>query len=397
MEVPAGEDLEMASPYQGQADDFDIDIDLMEDQEQDRGSNMDSDMLGAEDLFNTSHPSLFPNDPTDDADMADDPSEGSMVDADTVPDNDQDIDLQFEDVPQEAEMLEDDSTTAAQPVLPSINVEIMEPAQEEQTQTFQPSQPPETTEVPGSGNIHEVPSTSAPVEILPQQSNSIEPASLEPALEPASLEPQPTEKVETEQPPQQDLEDNAVADHHEAQNTEKTDAVADAVPDTSPGTVAEETNIAPKGDVTDSVHKSDNNEATSETVPAPKTDSAQPEQSEQPPFESNVAPVSTDAQYDAGLEHEDETLHAVKVLYQDSEISLFPPLEGDSAETFFLHDEDMAYETCDKLFGALRDVLLDNIAEHEVLVIDIQSLGIQLTEVSTYHHLALLNNFNMLI
>jgi hypothetical protein len=79
--------------------------------------------------------------------------------------------------------------------------------------------------------------------------------------------------------------------------------------------------------------------------------------------------------------HEDESLHTVKVIYQDNEISLFPPLEGDSAETFFLHDEDVAYDNVGRLFSSLREVLLDNIAEHDTLVIDIDSLGIQITEV----------------
>jgi hypothetical protein len=59
-------------------------------------------------------------------------------------------------------------------------------------------------------------------------------------------------------------------------------------------------------------------------------------------------------------------------------------MEGDSAETFFLHDEDIAYDNVGKLFNSLREVLLDNVAENEVLVIDIDSLGIQITEVSPY-------------
>ena len=40
-------------------------------------ANMDSDMMGADDPPNTSQPSLFQNDLTDDADMADESLEGS--------------------------------------------------------------------------------------------------------------------------------------------------------------------------------------------------------------------------------------------------------------------------------------------------------------------------------
>jgi hypothetical protein len=77
-----------------------------------------------------------------------------------------------------------------------------------------------------------------------------------------------------------------------------------------------------------------------------------------------------------------ESLHPVKIIYQENEIALFPPLEGDSAETFFLHDEEVAYESIEKLFKSLRQVLQGNVADNEVLVIDIESLGIQMTEVS---------------
>jgi hypothetical protein len=74
----------------------------------------------------------------------------------------------------------------------------------------------------------------------------------------------------------------------------------------------------------------------------------------------------------------------VKIYYQDNEIALFPPLEGDSAETFFLHDEDVAYENIGELFKALRLVLQGNVADNEVLVIDVDVLGIQMTEVCLF-------------
>ena len=71
----------------------------------------------------------------------------------------------------------------------------------------------------------------------------------------------------------------------------------------------------------------------------------------------------------------------VKVLYQENDISLFPPHEGDSSEIFFLEDENLAYDDFGKLFAAIREVLQENLGEHEILVVDIESLNIQLLEV----------------
>lgn len=89
-------------------------------------------------------------------------------------------------------------------------------------------------------------------------------------------------------------------------------------------------------------------------------------------------------------EHEPDTtgqvaLHPVKVYYQDNEISLFPPHEGDSSETFFLEDESLAYEPLGKLFESCREVLYEHVGENETLVLDIESLNLQLMEVSVSH------------
>lgn len=368
MEVPAGEDLEMASPYQGQTDDFDIDIDLME--EQDQGSNMDSDMLGAEDLFNTSHPSLFPNDPTDDADMADEASEGSMVDADNVPDHDQDIDIQFEEVTQEAEMLEDDTTTATTSLLPSINFEITEPAQDEQSQPAQDI--PHTTETAEHVQAAEVPLEPETTNDLPSAPNALESVQrTHESTEQARLDPGLPEIVNSGNP---STLDNAVGNATSAGDNTKAEELVEEEPE-----VPEVPASSEEHDV-DSSHKVEPKDGSVETQ-ADQTENAE---TEIPAVVKSEAPAPLETQYDAAHNHQEETLHPIKVLYQDSEISLFPPLEGDSAETFFLHDEDLAYESFDKLFGALRDVLLDNVTEHEILVIDIDSLGIQLAEVSTY-------------
>ncbi|KAK2783825.1 hypothetical protein FQN52_009472 [Onygenales sp. PD_12] len=75
------------------------------------------------------------------------------------------------------------------------------------------------------------------------------------------------------------------------------------------------------------------------------------------------------------------TLHAVKVLYQDNEISLFPPVEGDPSETFFLEDEELAHTPIGQLVEACRQVLGDHIGEDEELIMDIECLSLHLPEV----------------
>jgi hypothetical protein len=74
-------------------------------------------------------------------------------------------------------------------------------------------------------------------------------------------------------------------------------------------------------------------------------------------------------------------LHPVKVLYQENEISLFPPREGDSSETFFLNDEEVAHKDVGELFKACRLVLGEHLGEDEELVIDIPCLNLHISEV----------------
>ncbi|KAJ6110991.1 hypothetical protein N7486_003226 [Penicillium sp. IBT 16267x] len=346
MDIPAGEDLEMASPYQGQADDFDIDIDLMED----HASNMDSDMMGADDFPpNTSQPSLFQNDVIDDADMVDETSEGSMVDADNLADEDHDIEVQYDDVTYEADMLEGDHDETADVAVPAINVEATPSIVTTAIENNEPN--PVGPEAITDGQEAQYPSPAAvPVESEQQ----------EPIIKAQEIvqETKPVENVENK----------------EVQSLES----AEPITDNDNDKVGEQTN-----EPTDSMipgsqehHTPDHSVENLEDPKAfsPKAEPATVEQDE------SYVPNETEHENS----HDDESLHTVKVIYQDNEISLFPPLEGDSAETFFLHDEDVAYDNIGRLFSSLREVLLDNIAEHDTLVIDIDCLGIQITEDSTY-------------
>lgn len=80
-------------------------------------------------------------------------------------------------------------------------------------------------------------------------------------------------------------------------------------------------------------------------------------------------------------ESEASILHNVQVLYQDSEISLFPPKEDDLSETYFLEDEALADEPIGDLLNACRVVLGDHMGTEEELYMEIECLGLHLTEV----------------
>ena len=77
-------------------------------------------------------------------------------------------------------------------------------------------------------------------------------------------------------------------------------------------------------------------------------------------------------------------VHPVVVLYQDNEISLFPPVnqDGESSNTYFLQDEQAAGGSIKSLFGAFRSVLGESISDHDQLMLDIDELDLHISEVS---------------
>lgn len=358
MEVPAtGDSMEMASPYQGQADDFDIDIDLMED----HVSNMDSDMMGADEFTSTSQPNELNNDAIYDADMADEPSEGSMIDADNYADEDNDIDVQFEEEPYEEEMIEtgtdqaEDMNIAAPAIHPEpagSNEDAASPIKDATTTTLEP------LEAAPQG-------TSDSAELDPvqyeTQASGVEGPDTQPQLSTAvddDLVEEPSENV---------ISPETGGHNGKSELDEEANEISQsAVPET-------EATQVPNEDPEASQIKN--------PIEDPHIDDAAPEAP--PGSEEN----HQDAEEDKNLQqvtYIDEPMHPVKILYQDCEIALFPPLEGDLADTFFIEDEALAYENIDQIFKALREVLQKTMVGNEVLVIDIDTLGIQMTEVSTF-------------
>ena len=84
--------------------------------------------------------------------------------------------------------------------------------------------------------------------------------------------------------------------------------------------------------------------------------------------------------------------NTVKVNYLETEMCLFPPIEDDDSEMFFLEDMSLAYDSLDKMLAACRDVLANTIGEDDELVLDVASLGLHIAEVSWSHILT--QNFN---
>ncbi|MCJ1435641.1 hypothetical protein MMC27_005016 [Xylographa pallens] len=90
-------------------------------------------------------------------------------------------------------------------------------------------------------------------------------------------------------------------------------------------------------------------------------------------------------------------LHPVIVVYQDNEISLFPPHEETEkhSATYFLQDESVANGSIRALLGACRVVLADSIGEHDELEVKIVPLGIDISETcseaSTFSLLQIMN------
>lgn len=119
-------------------------------------------------------------------------------------------------------------------------------------------------------------------------------------------------------------------------------------------------------------------------------DALSEEDPEMPASRDNLAAPQNDGNFRTGVPLPSTLrVHPVVVVYQNNEISLFPPLEENQepSQTFFVHDEKLAGQSISKLLEACRVVLDESIAEEEELEIRIEDLGLYINEV---RHLTLL-------
>lgn len=79
-----------------------------------------------------------------------------------------------------------------------------------------------------------------------------------------------------------------------------------------------------------------------------------------------------------------EHVHPVVVNYMGVEMSLFPPThdEQEHAETYFLDDEGIASRSMKDVLEECRSVLAETISEHDELIMTVDELGLQINEVS---------------
>ncbi|KAL4809268.1 hypothetical protein BDV18DRAFT_131612 [Aspergillus unguis] len=376
MEVPSMDDnMEMASPYHGPVDDFDIDIDIMEDQ----ASNPDRDMTAADDYMDNSHEETHGQDGSPDEDMIDDEAEPSMVDADEYAEADQNIDIQYEEAKTdgenktyEADMLQEDYDEDIDEPVPDHEVEAPVSLEQVDTGKALESAPEESLQENHKDHLEPQPQTVSENLDETQKVQS-------------DLDSKPVAEAEQPEQPEQPVEEAETA-HVEAPHTE--DTTKDTTKDTTvPEQLETSEPHAVNLDHQDAYEESGNPENKEEdsNQTQPSTDDHKEPEVEFRPEQQDSESHDRDADQDHGLT-ETSTLYPVKVYYQDNEISLFPPREGDVSETFFLEDESLAHQSFGTLVSACRQVLRDHVNENEVLVIDIETLNFQLTEDSRETH-----------
>ncbi|EAW22265.1 uncharacterized protein NFIA_009450 [Aspergillus fischeri NRRL 181] len=364
MEVPGLEDtMEMASPYQGHVDDFDIDLDVMEDQ----ASNADKDMTAADDYPDTLQDEDINQDGPRDADMMDDVAEPTMVDADDqYQEASHNVEMQYGiEESHEEEMLEDeyvDDADAAAPEYQEVQVcdNTDKPGTEEAG----------SAENPVAGDYAQEPAVGAHPETKPEHHDETGHDS-QGALD--------QHNDNADQPP--DTHQPEIAGGDIINSTNETDQVDSAL---NPLDSAKTGPDPDRPEAADDYNEGSDEHASQISQPVEEHGAAGDEGTE----EQAAQDLNLQGP-EQGSEHEPDTtgqvtLHPVKVYYQDNEISLFPPHEGDSSETFFLEDESLAYEPLGKLFESCREVLYEHVGENEILVLDIESLNLQLMEDSTH-------------
>ncbi|KAL1963612.1 hypothetical protein VTN77DRAFT_8057 [Rasamsonia byssochlamydoides] len=340
MEDPLGDSMDMASPYPGHADDFEIDIDIMEDQP----SNADNDF----DVKDASPEALAAAaEPPNDADMHDvaEPSATDAFHHNTDSHNQNASTFYSSHVTYESEMVDEDYEEDIDAPIPDSEAIAVEAGQ--------------TVEQ----NLEEQPV-------------------------PSRDENQHVEPVVNEHDQHVNAEEHGPNAADEGINQHDTERFPEGVHENEHDQYDEATSH--RDDTNSTVH------IESKQAPALSNTEAHPPDQPDGGEPDEVGPV-----HDLGEEHvqnpetghereeEDQLpetkqheryLHPVKVLYQDSEISLFPPREGDTSETFFLEDEGLAYENLGSLLAACRQVLGEHVSDDEALVVDIESLGLQLSE-----------------
>lgn len=356
MEVPTADDtMEMASPVPGH-DDFEIDLDVMEDQT----SNPDKDMMGDGDYPDDAIDIDYQRDGANDADMMDDVAEPTMVDADDQYPETNDNEMQYAAAePYEAEM-EDGSEEYNDVPMPKINDQGPITLQEENVSKAEGAVEPAES----NGVTEEIKDTEQPTQESLQKfkgKNATE------AIEVPHADVEQRDRPDVEKVAAEPGLDQQQPEHleHEVSETNQTEPAEPHPPQLDAGNVNQR-----------ELKQAEEKDESAEIQPP--VDQPEPQPAEPSAEKVGHIQKGEEQRMNAGNR---TGLHPIKVYYQDNEISLFPPREGDDSETYFLGNENLAYEHFGKLFESFRGVLQEHIGENEILVVDIDAMNIQLTEV----------------
>lgn len=340
MEDPFTDNMEMASPYNGHVDDFEIDIDIMDDQP----ANVDNDF----DLQDAT-PDGASGELTHDADMMDDVPEMTVTDTTTY---NNDGNMQYTDntfstnqEPVESEMVDEEYEENTEAI--STSFETISAPQGE-------SRPDETVEV-----VNEQP-------VIVEEREDEKQQNAEEAVEEAQTAVDETVNQELTQEGSTEAkvatphivvapQIEAAAEHHFENPTDENEVFDEFKEHAIVTEIGAEHETADTVDVVD-------NDGLSNLPQAGETEEVvenEHDSTEQTPY-----------------------LHQVKVIYQESEISMFPPRTGNTSETYFLADEGLAHENIGRLFKECRAILGEHASSEDSLVFRIDSLGIELCEAS---------------
>jgi hypothetical protein len=343
MEDPLADTMDVTSPYPGHVDDFEIDIDIMEDQ----ASNVDIDF----DVRDASPAAMQQPEAPDgllhDADMMDDVADPAIANAESRPRNDGTF--YSGRVTYESDMLDEEYNEDIDAAIPEVVIEEAdrELGEEPSGQQDENQQPQDDQ---GAQSVEEEYDGGVGIDADRQEEATQDVAQSE--TKPLTEEYHEPESSTGEQPDAPE----ELANPADIVELKRSPVLSD--------TGAQPSHAPVEGDAVQHIVPHD--------VGNQHIEPTEPEDD----FE-NESHVTND---------QERYLHPVKVLYQESEISMFPPREGDSSETFFLENEALAYEDFGSLLVACRHVLGDHASDEESLVVDIDSLCLQITEVCSVSH-----------
>ncbi|OKL64221.1 hypothetical protein UA08_01022 [Talaromyces atroroseus] len=332
--------MDMASPYQGHVDDFEIDIDIMEDQP--TMADNDFDVRDASPAGDLPH----------DADMMEDVPEVTVTEESHYND---DSNMQYaatfypNQEPYESEMVDEEYVN---------NNSVAPSEQDHLTIVFE--ERPVVEEITESVQIPPTHEEERP----DQQYNNAE----------KDKEEGPT--VTQENFEQQKTEQESIALEEDASN-HVTERQVEDVTEPAPEHPIDNVDLAEQ--TTNPESNANSIEEPSELLSAEEAHDT--ENGVSTDLSNTVDPhEEVENERDTVVKPRVPYIHPVKVIYQESEISMFPPRDGDTSETYFLANEGLAHESIHSLLKECRTILGDHASPEDSLVFNVDSLGIELSE-----------------